>query len=94
MITNAEEIKRADLAYDRRQPLSLEQKYEILEALYWLAKDAGHFDPNDTSIDQEDIILATVLNADFSQLLAKSFSETLNRSLRTEFENIENTLKR
>lgn len=67
MIKNAEEVKRAELEYDRQQPLTLEQKYEILEALYWLAKDAGHFDPNDTSIDHEDITLAMVLNADFPQ---------------------------
>ncbi|MDL1891806.1 hypothetical protein FBQ87_02810 [Sphingobacteriales bacterium CHB3] len=68
MIKNPEEIVQADLEFDRKHPLTVEQKYRIIEALYRLAKDAGHFNPNDTSIDVDDIKLAKVLNGYLPQL--------------------------
>lgn len=67
MIKNAEELRQADLEYDREHPLTIEQKYRILEGLYHLAKDAGHFDPSDKSIDEHDVVLAKALNANISQ---------------------------
>jgi hypothetical protein len=45
MIKNHEEVDRAELEYERAHPLTLEQKYQILEGLHNLAKDAGHFNP-------------------------------------------------
>ncbi len=72
MIKNAHILEQLDAEYDREHPRTLEQKYAILDALYLLAKDAGHFDPNDTSIDELDIELARVLNADLSKAAGKN----------------------
>lgn len=72
MITNPHIVEQIDVQSDREHPLTLEQKYAILEALYLLAKEAGHFDPNDSTIDEADIDLARVLNADLSGTLSKN----------------------
>lgn len=66
MIKNYKEVEKAELEYDRDHPLTLDQKYKILEGLYQLAKSAGHFDPKDKSIDEDDIKLAKALNANLS----------------------------
>lgn len=72
MIKNAHILEQLDVQYDREHPLTLEQKYAIVDALYLLAKEAGHFDPNDTTIDEQDIELARVLNADLSGTAGKN----------------------
>ncbi len=72
MIKNAHILEQLDAQYDREHPLTLEQKYAILDALYLLVKAAGHFDPNDTTIDEQDIELARVLNADLSGTAGKN----------------------
>jgi hypothetical protein len=66
MIKNSEEVDRAEREYERTHPLTLEQKYQILEGLYHLAKDAGHFNPKDMSLDDDDVKLAKALNANLS----------------------------
>ena len=71
MITNSEILRQSNIGYDIEHPLTLDQKYQILEGLYLLAKEAGHFDPKDQHIDYDDVELAKALNANLSPPFGK-----------------------
>jgi hypothetical protein len=67
MIRNWEEVERVEREFERSHPLTLEQKFEILESMYLLARQFGHFTPG-TLLDgiEQDIELARILNANVS----------------------------
>lgn len=67
MIKNAEELERFEREYDRAHPLTLEQKYALLESMYQLGKQFGHFTPARLMEGMEvDIAMAKALNANLS----------------------------
>lgn len=68
MITNASKYTSAKARALAEEPLGLEDKYKILEALYQEARQLGHFTDDDVLVGlDDDIRLAAALNAHVSE---------------------------
>jgi hypothetical protein len=67
MVKDPEYFERQKRAWLSRQPLSMEEKFRILDALYDEAKLFGHFEKDGllTGLD-DDVHLAAMLNANVS----------------------------
>jgi len=65
MITNPQKVREFETDYSRSENLTLEQRFAILDGLYELARQLGHFNGENVldGIDT-DIKLARALNAD------------------------------
>ncbi len=63
MITNHEEIEKFENEFSMKQPLTLNQKFTLLNSLYNQARQLGHFTDKDL-LDglEDDIELARKLN--------------------------------
>ena len=65
MIKNPDEVRKFEEQYLREQNLTMEQRFAILDGLYKLAVQAGHFKQKDMLNGIEhDIWLAKTLNTD------------------------------
>ncbi|MGD0337333.1 MAG: hypothetical protein ABSB78_00945 [Bacteroidota bacterium] len=64
MIKNRQEVEQIEREFDRTHPLTLEQKFELLESMYQLARQFGHF-TSERLLDgiEHDIELTRILNA-------------------------------
>lgn len=64
MIKNYEMVERLQFEYDREHPLTVQQKYHILNSLHREAKQFGHFTVETAAEGIEhDIAIAKILNA-------------------------------
>ncbi len=64
MIKNPEILEQIELEYAREHPLTLEQKFALMNAMYEHAKLFGHFKQEYTLEDLDtDIAVAKILNA-------------------------------
>ena len=64
MIKNPVEVERAELEYEREHPLTLEQKYAILDAMYEEVKQVGRLRFPRTQEEMEHkLAIARMLNA-------------------------------
>jgi len=65
MITNPELVRQFEDEYLRKEELTAQQRFAILEGVYRLAVKAGHFRPEQI-LDgiENDIALAKALNSD------------------------------
>ena len=63
MVTNPEEVRKFEADYLRRENLTLEQRFAILDGLYEMARFFGHFSGEDVLRGiKDDIELAKALN--------------------------------
>ena len=63
MVKNPDILEQFELEYDRENPLTLQQKLDLFEAMYELARDFGHFDADRSDDDVEHVVvLAKILN--------------------------------
>ncbi len=67
MIRNWKEVEQVEMEFDRTHPLTLDQKFELLESMYQMAKLFGHF-TFERLLDgiEHDIELTRILNANIT----------------------------
>jgi hypothetical protein len=67
MVKDAKYFDREKRTWLANQPLSLEERFRILDALYEEARLFGHFEPADVLVGLDnDVHLAAMLNANVS----------------------------
>lgn len=63
MILNTNELVKIVDRHEREHPLTISQKFKILDGLFEEAKHLGHFDPRSISEGiEEDIKIARIMN--------------------------------
>lgn len=63
MIINPNELVKVIDRHEQEHPLTIDQRFKILDGLYEEAKNLGHFDPQSISEGiEDDIRIARIMN--------------------------------